>query len=285
MALEFVEPTSFTGSLASAFLAIPNKKGDTCIYVDTRKFTENHSYKVFVHQEPNAIFDNENFVLENYRQYNAIFTYNKKILEKCSNAIYCPFPAYSWISESQWSNQNTEKKQFQISCLTGFKRMTEGHLFRQLLYYNQALFQKAFASGNIVFYRSQDGHPLPEIGNNPILGSEKFPLFETFQFSIVIENSSQPNYFTEKLIDCLITKTIPIYYGCPNIDEYFDTKGWILLESVGSTERLEELYQKLQGISPGWYTQYETTIQKNFETCIQKYRSMQEHIENAITKL
>lgn len=284
MSLEFVEPTSFTGDLAAAFLAIAEKKGDTCIYVDTQKFREQLVYKVFVHQEPNAIFDNENFVLENSKHYNAIFTYNKKILENCSNAIYCPFPAYSWISEAQWSSLNIGKKQFQISCLTGFKRMTEGHLFRQLLYYNQAVFQKAFG-GNLVFFRSKDGHPLPEIGNNPFLGSEKFPLFETFQFSIVIENSSQPNYFTEKLIDCLITKTIPIYYGCPNIDEYFDTKGWILLEALDPTKRLEELYQKLQGISPDWYTQYESTIQKNYKTCIEKYRSMQQHIENAITKL
>ena len=285
MSLEFVEPTAFSGGLANAFLALSNKKGDTCVYVDTQKFIKNKYYKVFVHQEPNAIFDNEDFILQNHNQYYVIFTYNKKVLERCSNAIYCPFPAFAWIQESQYSAVDIGKKQFQISCLTGFKRMTEGHLFRQLLYFNQSLFEKAFANGDIVFYRSQDGHLLPEISNNPILGSEKFSLFETFQFSIVIENSSQPNYFTEKLIDCLITKTIPIYYGCPNIDEYFDTKGWILLEAFDPMKRLEELYQKLQGISPQWYSEYEGTIEKNYETCFIKYRSMKHHIENAIEKL
>lgn len=284
MALEFVEPTAFSGDLALAFLPIAARKGYTCIYVDTRKYRDDSVYKIFVHQEPNAIFDNEAFILENAKRYDTIMTYNKKVLEKCSNAIYCPFPAYSWIPESQWSCINTQKKQFQISCLTGFKRMTEGHMFRQLLYFNQVAFQKAF-SGSLVFFRSQDGQMLPEIHNNPILGAEKFPLFETFQFSLILENSSQPNYFTEKLIDCLITKTIPIYYGCPNIDEYFDTKGWILLESLGATERLEELYQKLQGISDEWYDKYQMNIQKNYETCIEKYRSMKQHINAAIEKL
>jgi hypothetical protein len=61
--------------------------------------------------------------------------------------------------------------------------------------------------------------------------SSKIEIFETYMFSIVIENSRQIHYFTEKIIDCLLTKTIPIYYGCPNISDYFDTSGWIILET------------------------------------------------------
>jgi hypothetical protein len=51
-------------------------------------------------------------------------------------------------------------------------------------------------------------------------------------YSIVVESSSEPNYFTEKLIDCLVTKTIPIYWGCPNISEYFDTSYWIEPQNI-----------------------------------------------------
>ena len=46
-------------------------------------------------------------------------------------------------------------------------------------------------------------------------------------YSIAIESSQEINYFTEKLIDCLITKTIPVYWGCPNISEFFDTSYWV----------------------------------------------------------
>ena len=60
---------------------------------------------------------------------------------------------------------------------------------------------------------------------------DKKHLFKS-QFSIAIESTSVENYFSEKLIDCLITKTIPIYWGCPNIEEFFDTRGMIIVNSV-----------------------------------------------------
>ena len=42
-----------------------------------------------------------------------------------------------------------------------------------------------------------------------------------YQRSIAIENSSQQDYFTEKLVDCFMTWTVPIYFGCPNIHSIF----------------------------------------------------------------
>ena len=46
-------------------------------------------------------------------------------------------------------------------------------------------------------------------------------------FSIVIENSIESDYFTEKLLDCFLTGTIPIYVGTKTTSEYFDTDGII----------------------------------------------------------
>ena len=61
-------------------------------------------------------------------------------------------------------------------------------------------------------------------------------------YSVAVESSNEPNYFTEKLIDCLITKTIPIYWGCPNISEYFDTSYWIKPENILMWEYTEKYY-------------------------------------------
>lgn len=43
-----------------------------------------------------------------------------------------------------------------------------------------------------------------------------------YKFSIAIENCVEDGYFTEKLTDCILTDTTPIYYGCPNIESYID---------------------------------------------------------------
>ena len=51
-------------------------------------------------------------------------------------------------------------------------------------------------------------------------------------FHIAIENNKSINFFNENLIDCIISKTIPIYYGCPNIDNYFNINGFIIIDSI-----------------------------------------------------
>ena len=41
-----------------------------------------------------------------------------------------------------------------------------------------------------------------------------------------MENNIEPDYFTEKLIDCFLTGTVPIYLGPKQVENYFDPNGW-----------------------------------------------------------
>jgi hypothetical protein len=59
--------------------------------------------------------------------------------------------------------------------------------------------------------------------------ARKFEAFRDYQYSIVVENSRVRNYFTEKLLDCFLERTVPLYWGCPNILEYFPEKSLILI--------------------------------------------------------
>lgn len=43
-----------------------------------------------------------------------------------------------------------------------------------------------------------------------------------YKFSIAIENTVEPGYFTEKLTDVILTGGTPIYYGAPNISKFFN---------------------------------------------------------------
>lgn len=249
-------------------LVKPLKK-DIEVYIDTQEYKQSSNYSIFLQMEPVVIKNMENYLIENYRRYNIIYSFNQTILEKCPNAVKAILPACTWISYTHYHNIDKSKKEFQISCITGSKQMAEGHTFRLLLYFNQQVLQQN-CKIPIVFYRSSAGQPLPEITKNPFIYKDKFPLFETFQYSLIIENSSQTNYFTEKLIDCLITKTIPIYYGCPNINEYFDTRGWIILEEKIPEARINELVQKWNATQDS-YALFSETIEKNYRTCIEKY--------------
>lgn len=57
--------------------------------------------------------------------------------------------------------------------------------------------------------------------------ASKREALESYCFSIVMENAAQDFYFTEKLVDCLLCDTIPIYYGCAGIGELFDMRGML----------------------------------------------------------
>ena len=69
-------------------------------------------------------------------------------------------------------------------------------------------------------------------------------------YSIAIESSQETNYFTEKLIDCLITKTIPVYWGCPNISEFFDTSYWVdISDTINFKYSSEYYYDNIEKIN------------------------------------
>lgn len=56
---------------------------------------------------------------------------------------------------------------------------------------------------------------------------KKNTALDDYMFSIVVENSIQDHYFTEKIIDCFLTGTIPVYWGARRIGEYFNSQGII----------------------------------------------------------
>jgi hypothetical protein len=241
-----------------------NPHRDTRIYIDTENYISDGKYSIYLQIEPEAITPRRNYLLEHSKRYDVILTFDSVVLEHCSNAVFFMFYTETWIPEDCYNNIDIEKKKFAISTLVGGKRITYGHEVRLHLYFSQ----EQFTSLPITFFRSC-AHPLlPAIGQNPFLESKeisaKVLLFETFQFHLAIENSRQENYFTEKLMDCLITKTIPIYYGCPNIHSYFDTTGWILLES-GTPE---ELLEKCKVLDESYYSRYTPVIESNYKKAL-----------------
>ena len=53
--------------------------------------------------------------------------------------------------------------------------------------------------------------------------------YENYAFSVCIENYQSDHYFSEKIITPLLHNCMPVYYGCKNIDAYFDKDGVIKL--------------------------------------------------------
>jgi hypothetical protein len=59
---------------------------------------------------------------------------------------------------------------------------------------------------------------------------DKYAAIAPYRYSIAIEAASFPDYWTEKIADCFLTETMPFYFGCPNITDYFDSECFVPID-------------------------------------------------------
>lgn len=187
-------------------------------------------------------------VLKNTDMFDYLLTHNQSLLDKLPNKSILFPNAYTWIK-----NYDFPKKKFSISTLVGGKLMAPGHYLRHKVWFSQNSIKNPtefFLSGNF-------GN-IENINNNPILGADKNPLFNS-EFHICIENAKRNNWFTEKIIDCFQTKTIPIYWGCPNIGDWFDPDGVIAVDNI------DDIINVCNSLDEKTYFSKISSIEKNFE--------------------
>ena len=71
---------------------------------------------------------------------------------------------------------------------------------------------------------------------------DKNAFIARYKFNIAFENSTVPGYTTEKVMEPLAVRSVPIYYGNPRIDEDFDPACMVRLASRDDMDRaIEEI--------------------------------------------
>lgn len=75
-----------------------------------------------------------------------------------------------------------------------------------------------------------------------------------YMFSFAAENDTYDTYFTEKILDCFATGTVPIYMGTKKVVEFFNSDGIIFFEgSFNISDLTEELYlSKMEAIKDNY---------------------------------
>ena len=78
----------------------------------------------------------------------------------------------------------------------------------------------------------------------------KVPSLE-WMFHFAVENCAEAGYFTEKIMDCFMTYSAPVYYGDPEISKFFDMGGIIVLDENHIAEQVNALTpEKYQAMLP-----------------------------------
>ncbi len=181
-------------------------------------------------------------IVDHHHRYTHIITSNPTVLDNCPNAVFLPYGT-TWLNKSEHHVDSlghfTEDlgripKDASVSMLCGSLTGKAGYSRRHAIWN-----RRKDIPARLNFYSSTR---FPILGEQRLPRDDKIHLF-TSMYSVAVESASETNYFTEKLIDCLITKTIPIYWGCPNISDFFDTSYWIHPDRIFSTEYTETYYE------------------------------------------
>ncbi len=184
-------------------------------------------------ESPEITKNSYDFITKNYSLFDKVFTFDKDLLELGKKFILTPVGG-CWISEE---DREIHKKNKNISMILSSKNNTTGHKFRHKIF--------EFIK-NIDYFGYM----------NPI--EKKIDSLRDYMFSVVVENTKKDYYFTEKLIDCFITGTIPIYWGCPSINNFFDINGMIIFNDV------IELEEIIKTIDVNFYENKKEYIIKNY---------------------
>ena len=166
----------------------------------------------------------------------AVFTHDKRLVDAYENVYYVT-QAGTWLPEDKRVDQ---EKTDLVSIIASHKSITEGHRMRH------KIVRELSESIDVFGY-----------GYNPL--DCKSEGLSKYKFSFAVENSQVPGYFSEKIIDCFLTKTIPIYWGDPCIGDIFDTNGIIIINSGSDLGSL--ISQDLDS----YYRNNIDSVQKNYE--------------------
>ena len=252
-------------------------------------FKNPEAYKVLlVSNEPVCSPNKESIedIIAHSSEYDLILCTDKEILSKCNNATLFPYGT-TWLNKVEVPHEDSlgfykegleekyKDKTYQISFLCTGHRGMAGYETRRDVWNNKHLLKaptKFWSSARTLTTSNNFSDTLHD-GIIPL--GEKDNLFYS-QFSIIVENCVQPNYFSEKLIDCMLTKTVPIYFGCPNINEYFNEAGLLQFTSM------EELISIVNNINENTYEELKDTIEENFNISKEYGRSFSKRIEEVI---
>lgn len=212
------------------------------------------SYRIAWLIEPPAIRpDIYQLIRKNYSRFDLVLTHQLNFIGEIPNSAWYP-SHMSWISKEDSRRYDKSKG---ISMIASDKCYTEGHQLRHSV------------------IRSYEIPPFDVFGScNGNILKQKIEGLKDYRFSICIENSREDGYYTEKLIDSFSTYTIPIYWGCPNIGDYFDCGGMVICRSL---RELQEAIMHVASNLEATFESHRPFLEENFRRATQ-YHSPEDYI-------
>jgi hypothetical protein len=198
----------------------------------------------------------------NYNKFDFIFTFSHDLIKVNPDKFkYYPFGGCWIYPEERLVHQKTKN----ISIVASIKKTTLGHQLRHAIVDNFKPQIEGLYGGGYQFVQN------------------KIEALKDYRYSFVVEQGNHDAMFSEKVIDCFMTGTIPIYWGCEGaIGQYFNPDGILQFNKLGDLPKL------LESCTEEFYTKNLSAIKENFEIakqyCIPEDYMWNHYFKNLLNK-
>jgi GR25 family glycosyltransferase involved in LPS biosynthesis len=153
-------------------------------------------------------------------------------------------------------------KQNIMSCVTSNKYFDEGHIAR---------------IDFLHFLENKRDIPMHIFGNVSEMGfvhyqgemasTKKGDGLIPYKYYFMVENNYEENFMTEKLWEPILCESLVFYYGCPNVNNYIDSKAFVQLD-MNDFEKSYEIIKT--AIQEDWWSQRIEFIKKEKDKLLGK---------------
>lgn len=156
------------------------------------------------------------------------------------------------LNNVQWQvtppqNIPVEDKCNRIISILSSKNIDDGHIKRIEFLRGIEIYGKGI-SNKIDVYGKENYHNLKTYVG---LTNNKME-FEKYKYCFSCENNSEKNYATEKMWEPILFECLCFYWGCPNLEEYIDSRAFVRLPLDNINECISII---TNAIEEDWWSQ------------------------------
>lgn len=240
------------------------------VVVNGKGLREPHEFQVPKQQtvlltnEPHSVLE---YPRGYYRQFGSVCSCQEQIKRTDDCQVHYTQAAIPWYVGVVFNADNTcrftmnyeqieqaqPKKEKLISIITSNKAFSAGHVDR--LRFVRKLTDRY-------------GQMVDVFGHGFKNFDDKWDVLAPYRYHIVIENSRSTHYWSEKLTDCYLAETFPLYHGSPNIGRFFPEEAFTPID----INQPEEAFAAIcQAIEQKRYEQSREVLAECKQLVMQKY--------------
>ena len=179
-------------------------------------------------------------IMRYWHHFDRVYTFDRGLLTVDPRFRYCP-----WGTSFMWPHDwpVDPRKTMMLSIIASGRNNAPGHRLRHQVV-------------------SMYGTAMDVMGRAYRPVESKLEGLTDYMYSMAIENSVVDSYWTEKLLDCFLCRTVPVFWGTQTVVEFFDRRGIIFFEDA------EDLARVLPTLTVEDYESRRPYIEENYKRAV-----------------